>query len=222
MDISQAPMTIARENASPASAAQDKPGISSDFDTFLKMMTAQIQNQDPLNPMKSEEFAVQLATFSNVEQSVKTNELLQAMVSGNGSDEFTAMSNWIGREVRAPMDVRYTGQPITLDPQAPIAGSRHELVVRDAQGIEIDRRQIDAIGSPTQWAGTRTRGGAAPLGVYSFSVESFEGQDLVATQETSAYARVTEVRAGADGPSLVFGGGIEIPAMSVSAVREAG
>ena len=44
--------------------------ISSDFQTFLTMLTTQLQNQDPLNPVESSDFAVQLATFSGVEQQV--------------------------------------------------------------------------------------------------------------------------------------------------------
>ena len=42
-----------------------------DFQTFLKMLTTQIKNQDPLNPMEGSDFAVQLATFSGVEQQVQ-------------------------------------------------------------------------------------------------------------------------------------------------------
>jgi len=45
---------------------EDKQLVSSDFDTFLKMMTTQVQNQDPLNPVDSSDYAVQLATFSSV------------------------------------------------------------------------------------------------------------------------------------------------------------
>jgi flagellar basal-body rod modification protein FlgD len=48
--------------------------ISSDFDTFLKMLTAQIQNQDPLNPIDSTDYAVQLATFASVEQQTLANQ----------------------------------------------------------------------------------------------------------------------------------------------------
>ena len=53
--------------------------ISSDFNTFLKMLTTQLKNQDPLNPMDNSEYAVQLATFSGVEQQVKTNTLLESL-----------------------------------------------------------------------------------------------------------------------------------------------
>ena len=51
--------------------------ISSDFETFLKMLTAQISNQDPLNPIDASDYSTQLATFSGVEQQVLTNDLLR-------------------------------------------------------------------------------------------------------------------------------------------------
>ena len=51
-----------------ASAQNTAPAMTTDFETFLRMLTVQMQNQNPLNPMESQEFAVQLATFSGVEQ----------------------------------------------------------------------------------------------------------------------------------------------------------
>ena len=68
-----------RAAPAPAAAPQgaEKPKISSDFETFLRMLTVQMQNQDPLNPIQSSDFAVQLATFSGVEQQVRTNDLLE-------------------------------------------------------------------------------------------------------------------------------------------------
>lgn len=56
--------------------------LSSDFETFLKMLTTQMENQDPLNPVDSAEFAMQLATFSGVEQQIRTNDILADMVGG--------------------------------------------------------------------------------------------------------------------------------------------
>ena len=60
-------------------AASDKDVVNSDYLTFLKMLTAQVKNQDPLDPMSSDDFSAQLATFSGVEQQVKTNDLLEAL-----------------------------------------------------------------------------------------------------------------------------------------------
>lgn len=221
MDVVTNPATT---NATASAASVPKTTsdneITSDFDMFLQLLTAQLENQDPLDPMDSEELAVQLATFSNVEQAARTNELLEQMLVGMTGDEFTAMSGWIGRDVRAPMPVAYDGEAVAIDPQPPVAGSRHELVVRDETGIEVDRRQIDSTGEPLVWAGTRTDGTPAGSGIYSFDIESFENGSLVASETAPAYARVAEIRYGATGPKLAFAGGIEVDASTVSAVRE--
>ena len=58
--------------------------LSSDFETFLKMLTTQLENQDPLNPIDSTDYAVQLATFAGVEQQVLTNDLLESMGGNSG------------------------------------------------------------------------------------------------------------------------------------------
>ena len=79
MEINPATQQAAGNAAATASSASPDSVISSDFETFLKMLTTQLQNQDPLDPVKSEDFAVQLATFSGVEQQVLTNDLLESL-----------------------------------------------------------------------------------------------------------------------------------------------
>ncbi|MBJ3763161.1 flagellar hook assembly protein FlgD [Maribius pontilimi] len=226
MDI---PSTVAAPSQKAPSPGPDKSQspeasttISSDFDTFLQLLTAQIRNQDPLDPMKSEEFAVQLATFSNVEQSVRSNDLLEAILASGGGNEFTAMSSWIGRDVRAAMPVQFSGDPISLDPPLPKAGSRQELVVFNETGAEVYRRQVSSTGAPLDWAGTTTAGPMAGTGIYNFAVESFEAGTLVASEAVPAYARVSELRSGTSGPILAFAGGVEIAGSAVTAIREAG
>jgi flagellar basal-body rod modification protein FlgD len=80
----------------PAPVAQPA-AISSDFTTFLKMLTTQMQNQDPLNPIDSADYAVQLATFSGVEQSVKTNQLLESLGQQFGLLGMAQMAGWVGQ-----------------------------------------------------------------------------------------------------------------------------
>ena len=58
--------------------------LDADFTMFLKLLTTQLKNQDPLNPTDSSQFAVQLATFSGVEQQTKTNTLLSSIESQLG------------------------------------------------------------------------------------------------------------------------------------------
>lgn len=210
-----APVPLAQPTETPKSAN----AITSDFDTFLTLLTAQIKNQDPLEPMKSEEFAVQLATFSGVEQQVQTNQLLETLLVKSAGDEFSQMAGWIGNEVRAKMPVFLDGGAVTIDPEAPLAGTRHQIVVRDIGGAEVHRLASDDLGSAIEWNGAHA-GGAVPPGIYSFTVESFEGTNLVATEPAAAYGTISEVRSGADGPVFILRGGIEIGADAVTAVRD--
>lgn len=78
MEITQT-QSNATVSAPTAQQATSKKEISSDFETFLRMLTVQMQNQDPLDPVDSSDYAVQLATFSNVERQVQTNDLLREL-----------------------------------------------------------------------------------------------------------------------------------------------
>ncbi len=54
---------------------------SLDYDSFLRLFVAQLQNQDPMNPMEGTEYTAQLAQFSSLEQSIKSNEKLDGLIS---------------------------------------------------------------------------------------------------------------------------------------------
>ena len=58
--------TPAQTVSTRSQTSSEQTGDSSDYETFLKMLTVQMQNQDPLNPVESSDFAAQLATFSSV------------------------------------------------------------------------------------------------------------------------------------------------------------
>lgn len=211
---------IAGAAAGMSAESANKPAkIASDFETFLSLLTAQLSNQDPLEPMKSEEFAAQLATFSMVEQQTYSNQLLETMLSQTGSDSFASMSAWVDREVKAQMPARYTGAPITVDPDVPVAGNRHELVVTNVNGQIVDRVSIGETGDQLSWTGLYRDGTQAPAGLYSFAVESFDKGHLVASAPAATYATVTEVRQTRDGPVLAFDGGVTVAASDVTAIR---
>jgi flagellar basal-body rod modification protein FlgD len=65
----------------PSAATTASQKASMDYDTFLQLLITQMKNQDPLQPMESSEYVAQLATFSNVEQSILTNNKLDALLS---------------------------------------------------------------------------------------------------------------------------------------------
>jgi flagellar basal-body rod modification protein FlgD len=215
------PVTASAAVTSPQPQAQTQK-ITSDFDTFLRMLTVQMQNQDPLNPIDSADYAVQLATFSGVEQQVRTNQLLSDMQSRYQQSGMAEMAGWIGKEARSPAPVRFDGGPVTLYP-APAAGATAvDLVVRDMQGRLVSREAMPVSAAPYRWLGADATGSPLPAGSYQLSLESRTGDTVTATAGIDHYARVIEVRAAAEGAKLVLEGGTEVPAADVTALREAG
>lgn len=236
MQVNQTPSTPATAaNVASGAAAADQPAnqlagtaagktaaLSPDFETFLKMLTTQLKNQDPLNPMDSADYAVQLATFSGVEQQMKTNQLLDGLSSQMGAMGMAQLAGWVGMEARTTEPVWFGGSPLTLS-VAPKAGSdRAVLVVRDAAGAEVSRTEAGAASGEIDWAGTKANGAPLPSGSYSFALESYRSGSLVATEPVAAYGRILEARAGDSGPVLVLQGGGEVAATAISALRAPG
>ncbi|MEM8632028.1 MAG: flagellar hook capping FlgD N-terminal domain-containing protein [Pseudomonadota bacterium] len=206
----------------PAPTGEDTgSAISSDFETFLKMLTTQIENQDPLNPIESSDFAVQLATFSGVEQQVQTNDLLKDIVAKNDATGLADLAGWVGMEARSATPRNFDGTSLTLTPPVIPTATTAQLVVRDTIGAEIQRIDIDNSGAEYNWAGILPGGGLVPPGSYSFSVEGYRGGTLIGTENLETYDTVTEVLVTDTGPMLRLEGGGEVAADAVTAVREA-
>ena len=195
---------------------------ASDFDMFLKMLTAQIRNQDPLEPMESADYAVQLATFSGVEQQVKTNDLLAALATGSGADGLADIAGWVGREARAPMPAWFDGAPVPLGFETRPGAEAGEIVVTDAQDVEVARHAVAAGEQDLDWAGTTAEGRPLPSGAYRFEIVSLAAGEEIGRDTIETYGRVREVRLGPDGPVLVAEAGVEVAASAVTALREAG
>ncbi|MBN2629223.1 MAG: flagellar hook assembly protein FlgD [Rhodobacteraceae bacterium] len=204
----------------PQTVTQPKPAFAStDFETFLKMLTTQLQNQDPLNPIDSADYAVQLATFSGVEQAVRTNQLLESMQAQFGLLGMAQLTGWVGQEARVAAPVHMDGTPVTLAPTPAAAADRAVLVVADADGTTVSREDIPVSTEPYQWLGADAAGDRLAVGTYALSLESYVNDTLLSTTAVEAYVPILEVRGGAEGSRLVLRGGVEVPATSVTALR---
>jgi flagellar basal-body rod modification protein FlgD len=86
--------TTTTSSSSTAGKAAEKASI--DYDSFLKLLIAQMKNQDPTDPMDASEQIAQLATFSQVEQSIQMNSNLETLITGNA---LTNASSYIGKTI---------------------------------------------------------------------------------------------------------------------------
>lgn len=116
MDVASA--TSAQPGPEPRSSQASTPG-SMDYDSFLRLLIAQMKNQDPLNPMDPSEQVAQLATFSMVEQAIMTNKKLDGLLSATSLSQ---AGDLIGRTATsADGKISGTIESVRLTEQGPLA-----------------------------------------------------------------------------------------------------
>lgn len=213
------PTQTPQVTAPKADASKASSNMAGDFETFLTLLTTQMRNQDPLKPMESTEFVAQLASFSSVEQQVRTNDGLERILevlSGGAADGLAA---WIGREVRGPGKADFSGVPVDVE-VAPVTGAdRSVLVVRNDFSQVVARKPAEPLDGRVSWDGTTDLGAQAPHGRYSFELEGYRGDALSGTTPGRVFSTVTEVRFENGLPMLVVEDGSQVPLGEVTGLR---
>ena len=210
--------TATTRSATKGDTEESTGALAADFETFLKLLTTQMQNQDPLKPMESTEFIAQLATFSGVEQQIRSNTRLDTIIDvlGGGS---AGLAEWIGREVRAPASADFRGTPIEIGTRPVDGADTAYLVVTNDFGQAVARVQVDPTAETLEWDGTDGLGTTLPEGSYSFTVQSYKEGALLDSQAGTVFSAVTEVRVADGEPTLVLADGSQVALADVGAVR---
>lgn len=144
--------------------------LADNFDTFLTILTAQIQNQDPLEPMDSSKFTEQLVQFSGVEQQIKANKQLEELLVATHSSAGAALSGYLGQQAEIDTaGAQYTGDPITWKYALPADAAKVTITVTDATGKVLYSKsgqgdELDAGSHDFAWDGTLKGGGKAEEG----------------------------------------------------------
>lgn len=216
-------MEIATTATTPPTRQTDTAAakINSDYTTFLRMLTTQLQNQDPLNPIESSDYAVQLATFSGVEQQTRTNQLLESLGGQFNVLGMAQMAGWVGQQARVDAPVWVDGDPVTLSPNPALGADRATLVVKDSRGTVVSRQDIPPTADPYLWTGLGIDGLPLRQGKYSLSLESYRNEELLTQSPVEHYARIIEAQGGATGTNLLLEGGIKVQADKITALRAA-
>ncbi|MBL8536835.1 MAG: flagellar hook capping protein [Hyphomonadaceae bacterium] len=178
-------MPITPVSTEPAQAAGARTRLSDNYDTFLVLLTSQLQNQDPLAPMDSTQFTQQLVQFSQVEQQIRTNEQLEGLVSHYQAASAGSALSYLGRDAIIESNQTYlaNGQA-NWAYRLPQSAESITVKVRDAAG----RTVFSTTAAPRTagehlfaWDGTTSSGGTAPDGVYSISVEALNESETAIT-----------------------------------------
>lgn len=150
--------------------------LSDNYDTFLVLLTAQLQNQDPLAPMDSTQFTQQLVQFSQVEQQIRTNEQLEGLVTQYQAASAGAALSYLGRDAIIEADETYlAGGEANWAYRMPETATSMTISVRDMSGRTI----YETTAAPRSagehlftWDGSTTSGETAEDGVYRIVIEA--------------------------------------------------
>lgn len=210
---------VTQSTVAQSQPASSTKGIASDFDAFLTMLTVQMKNQDPLNPIESADYAVQLATFAGVEQQTRSNDFLEQIANRIGGGSLSDYAGWIGKQVASPSGAQFDGSPLTLLPTYPADADRAIIEVQAGDGIVIERIELPLEPGPITWTGESPNGNSYLFGDYTFSTVGYSGEAEIAREITAVYQEVKEVRAGPGGARLVLTSGMDIAPETVRALR---
>ena len=204
-------------NTKSGSASTDT--AASTQDRFLKMLVAQLQNQDPLNPMDNAAITSQMAQLSTVTGIDKLNATMAALSSSMAFGQSVNATSMIGRGVLVE------GSTLTLSKGNAVGGmlltqpaDSVTVTIKDSSGNIVNKLEYGAQEAgvlPFAWDGKTTAGASAADGAYKFSTEAKLKGDS-STPAALAYGLVNAVTPGVDGATLEVG---SLGAFALSAVK---
>jgi flagellar basal-body rod modification protein FlgD len=175
--VSTTPSTTSTTNTSAnGTSANGVLNFTQNFNTFLTLLTTQLQNQDPLNPMDSSQFTNQLVEFSEVEQQIKTNSQLSTMITNQTASETISAQSMVGDTIQ------YSGSQAALE-SANATWSYN--LPSDAKSVTLN--VLDSSGNIVYSTSGQTAAGAYPF--------SWNGQTSSGQQESNGGIYTLQVTA---------------------------
>ena len=195
--------------------------IDKNYEGFLRLLTTQLKNQDPSDPTDTNQLTQQIATLSQVEQQLKTNDNLEKLIAMYGATQYNSVVSYIGKQIEAEGNVAelkggdarfvyYLGQQansvdITIK-------SASGAVVYTGTGTQIAGRNVFA------WDGKNSLGQDMEEGTYNIEVVAKNASGEAIDSKTFITGVVTSVDS-ANGQAYLSIGDIAIPLANVTSIR---
>lgn len=199
--------------AGAAAKAQGQLGV--DYNNFLKLLTAQIQNQDPLKPMDSTQFVSQLAQLSQVEQSVQTNQNLETLNTKVGAMSGMSALGMLGRSVSLASDrIELRGGVGKTSYTLSSAAASVTATITDEGGKAVrSLTGLPTAGSTPEslsWDGRNDAGVVLPDGIYHVKINALDAAGKPISYDTHPTTVVDQVLFGGAGETLKLRNGAEV------------
>lgn len=194
---------------------------SLDMNSFMKLLTTQLQNQDPTNPTDNSQMIAQLAQFSSLQGISQLNTTVNGFQSTLQSSQIMQAASLVGKAAIVKGDTAHMYNSTAADGTTkasgilgavdiPTGATSVSVSITNASGQVVDTQSVPVSGNarPTfSWDGTMPDGSAAPAGAYTVTANaSVNGQGQAA--QTYVGAVISSVGVTSSGPQLNLDGGL--------------
>ena len=196
--------------------------IAGNFDTFLQLLTTQLQNQDPLSPMDTTQFTQQLVEFASVEQQIDMNTNMQTLISDQQTTQATSALQLVGSTVTlsgsAATLSNATSSPATwsLTTTSPATAN---ITITSAAGTTAYTGTV-ALNAGKQsysWSGQGNNGQTWPDGTYTIAIKATGANGQTVSVSTQTQGTVSGVNLSQNPITLVVSGQ-NVPVSSITSI----
>ena len=189
------------------SLTSSRKSIADNFDTFLQLLTTQLKHQNPLDPLDTNAFTQQLVQFTGVEQQLKTNDFLAAMMASTQIASNSQAVGYIGKVVTASGVKSELVEGSAAWHFATAKDATITVTVKDASGNSVFTKQgsVKSGESVFNWDGIGSDGKQKPDGSYSIQIEARDGDGKLIDVATEMTGEVTGIDLSGTEPVLIVG-----------------
>ena len=205
--------TTATSNASTAQAAGDvgSQQLAGNFNTFLTLLTTQLQNQDPLSPLDTNQFTQQLVEFASVEQQVNMNSNLQTLISMQQTSASLQALQLVGANVTINSSTgtlsNATSSPATWGFSSPSPATGAVTITSSTGQVAFTGTTSLSAGDQSYtWNGHGNNGVTWPDGNYTLSINATGANGQAVTVSTQVQGTISAVNVSQNPPQVTVGG----------------
>lgn len=186
-------------NAIPVYDPSSRPSVSNTgtsteelSQNFLRMLTVQLQNQDPMNPMDNAAMTSQLAALNTVDGINRLNDTMSSLMTQMQSANFMNLSGSTGKSLLAQGDAIYfSGEPVYLSAKLESPATMLKAVIKDNAGQIVNQMELGSVAAGVtdlMWDGKNDAGESVAVGDYrvEFTATAADGSDSIPTSYVSA------------------------------------
>jgi flagellar basal-body rod modification protein FlgD len=194
---------------SSSSSLNSSNQIAGNFTQFLTLLTTQLQNQSPLDPLDTNQFTQQLVQFASVEQQLKTNDTLSSLLTTTQASTTANAAGFMGLSVTADGSTATLSNGAaswTLSPAK--AAAKATITIKDANGSVVTTKSTSlAAGAQTfTWDGKDASGKLQADGTYTISATGTDASGQAVTIASDVSGTVSAVDVSGTSPVLTVGG----------------